>query len=264
MTSWVLVAAGVTAVLAAVRGTWSPCGLSMVSAINPMSERSRGNRYGLTCAWFVLGAALGGLALGAAGSLAAWLVSLLATGDAWVLAVLGASAALVATAADTRFLDFRLPLHPRQVNEVWLDRYRRWVYAAGFGAQIGSGFATYVMTASTYLLVVLAALTASPAAALALGGLFGLVRGAAVLLTAGVRSPGALMTLHRRLERLEPWSLRLAVTGQLGAATLLGAVAAGPVGAVVASALGAVLLVVARPVLRSAPTPRAQRSAAAV
>ena len=34
----------------------------------------------------------------------------------------------------------------RQVNEDWIGRYRGWVYGAGFGAQLGLGFAVFVMT----------------------------------------------------------------------------------------------------------------------
>ncbi len=49
---------------AAARGTWSPCGLSMVSAINPFSEVSRGHRYVVTVLWFVAGAVVGGALLG--------------------------------------------------------------------------------------------------------------------------------------------------------------------------------------------------------
>ena len=44
------------AVVSAVRGMWSPCGLSMLSSLNPVSERARGNRYWATAAWYILGA----------------------------------------------------------------------------------------------------------------------------------------------------------------------------------------------------------------
>ena len=47
-------------------------------------------------------------------------------------------------------------------------------------------------------MIVLAALTASPAAALAIGALFGLVRGLAVLLGRGITSPATLAAFHRR------------------------------------------------------------------
>ena len=54
----------VAAVAAAIRSTWSPCGLSMLSTLTPLAERSRGHRYAVTATWFVLGATLGGATLG--------------------------------------------------------------------------------------------------------------------------------------------------------------------------------------------------------
>ena len=96
------------------------------------------------------------------------------------------------------------PFHGRQVNEVWLGRYRPWVYASGFGWQIGTGVATYILTAATYLLVALAALTASPAAAVLLCILFGLIRGLAVFLAAGITTPARLHAFHRRFDQVGP------------------------------------------------------------
>jgi hypothetical protein len=207
MTGALAAGALLVAAAAGARGTWSPCGLSMISAINPLSERSRGNRYWLTAAWFVLGSVLGGVLLGSASGLLAILLRPLAAHRA-VACWIAVLACLVALAADRRLAGFQLPLHPRQVNELWLTRYRRWLYAAGFGLQIGIGFATYIMTAATYLVVVLAALTGSPALALATGAVFGLVRGLAVLLSARCRTGAALRQLHLRLNGLEPASLR--------------------------------------------------------
>src|SRR5689334_11106786 len=113
MTGWLLA----VTVVAAVRGTWSPCGLSMVSAINPLSERSRGNRYWLTTLWFIAGSVAGGAVLGLAGALLAVLLDPLPSRPALLLA---AGGCLVALAADLRVAGFQLPLHPRQVNELWL------------------------------------------------------------------------------------------------------------------------------------------------
>ena len=45
--------ASVVAVAAAVRSTWSPCGLSMLSTITPFGERAKGHSYRATAAWFV-------------------------------------------------------------------------------------------------------------------------------------------------------------------------------------------------------------------
>ncbi len=240
--SWLTLCAVAVAVAAAVRGTWSPCGLSMVSAISPLSERARGHRYPLTCTWFVAGALGGGLLLGTGAAVGALLLRPLPAG---AVAVLAAAAALVCLGSDLRVLGRHLPLHPRQVDEAWLGAYRRWVYAAGFGAQIGTGFATYVMTAATYLLAVLAALTGRPLVAVGLGLLFGLVRGLAVLLTARVRTTSDLLGLHRRLERAGPASLRLAQGSQAGVALAAGWAAGGPLGAAVVAAAAAGLLAAA-------------------
>lgn len=232
-----LVCAVVLAVVAGVRGTWSPCGLSMVSAINPMSERGRGQRYAITCVLFALGALTGGLLLGAGAAVLSLLGGLLPTPAALVLAVL---AGLVTLASDLNVAGFTLPRRPRQLDEDWLSRYRRWVYASGFGLQVGSGFATYVMTAATYLFVLLAALTGSPLAALAIGALFGAVRGLAVTLSARATTPERLRDLHRRLAHLDVPSLRLAIATQAGVVLALAVALGGPVVAVLVAALAGV------------------------
>jgi hypothetical protein len=51
MTAWFILAAGVVAVMSAVRSTWSPCGLSMLASITPLSEVGRGHRYRTTPCW---------------------------------------------------------------------------------------------------------------------------------------------------------------------------------------------------------------------
>ena len=90
--------AAVVAVAAAVRSTWSPCGLSVLSSITPFGESSRAHRYGVTAGWFVAGAVAGGATLGAvAAGLAAGVSTLdLGRHPAWVA---GALAALVGAAA---------------------------------------------------------------------------------------------------------------------------------------------------------------------
>ena len=233
----------VVAVAAAVRGLWSPCGLSMVSAINPVTERSRGNRYWLTALWFIAGAVVGGAALGSLAAAGALLVSPLA-GLTTVTASVAGLCALLALSADSSVVPFRLPLHPRQVNERWLSRYRRWVYAAGFGAQIGSGFATYIMTAAVYLTAALGALSGSPAFAFTIGVVFGLVRGLGVLTGAMVREPIALLGLHRRLDLLAPWSLRVVMMVEAVAAGVLAHLSAGlpAVGLVIALSVAVIVL----------------------
>ncbi len=230
----------VVAAVAAVRSTWSPCGLSMLSTITPMAERARGHRYGVTAAWFVVGAALGGATLGAgAAGLAALIsaVDLPSTTTFAAVAVLATAAALV----DAGTFGRRPPFFRRQVDDAWLAKYRAWVYGAGFGWQIGVGLATYIMTAGVVLTVALAVLTASPLAAFGIGVAFGIARGLVVLLGARLRSPAALGALHARLDALEA-PVRWAVVG-VQASVGVGAAlaAAGPVaaGAVVVVGLAA-------------------------
>ena len=218
MTDRLVIVTLIVAVVAGARGTWSPCGLSMVSAINPLAERGRGYRYWLTAVWFVAGAVAGGALLGAVAAMAAWPAHALPA-----RALLGSLGCLFALACDCKLGWFRLPIHPRQVNERWLTQYRRWLYASGFGFQIGTGFATYIMTAATYLVVLLALLTGSPGWAFAAGLTFGLVRGAAVLLSSRCRTPESLRALHLTLDRLEPASRRAVVMVEAVAAGALAA-----------------------------------------
>jgi hypothetical protein len=206
--SLVIAAGAIIAAAAAVRSTWSPCGLSMLSTITPFTERARGHSFRATAAWFVAGASVGGASLGVlmgAGAAVVRQFHVSADGRLWAAGV----AALVAVTSDGALVGQHLPIHRRQVNERWLDGYRPWVYGAGFGWQIGAGLVTYITSAAVYLLVVLGALTAAPFAALVLGTWFGLLRGLAVLLTARVRSPGELLSFHRRFEAALPRADRL-------------------------------------------------------
>ena len=223
----------------ALRGAWSPCGLSVLSTLNPVSERGRGHRFSTTAAWYVAGAVAGGALLGSGCALLAGLVRLLSlpTGWTWGLAL---AAAVVAVASDSRAVGFALPDHPRQLDERWLVTYRRWIYAGGFGLQIGTGYATYIMTAAVHLTVVLAALTGSPAEAFRVGVVFGAVRGLTLLLAAAATSPERLRALLAGVDRLDAISLRVAMV----ASATVGVVAAWALGGAVAAAVAAAVSLV--------------------
>jgi MFS family permease len=233
----------VVACVAAVRGAWSPCGLSVLSSLNPVSERARGHRFRVTAAWYVAGAAVGGALLGAACAVPAAVVGRLGLPGpfTWATALAGA---VVAVVSDSRVLGWSLPDHPRQLDERWLVTYRRWIYAGGFGVQIGTGFATYIMTAAVYLTALLAVLTGSPTTALAVGLLFGTVRGLTVLVAAPATTPGRLRALLARVDRFDATSLLVAMVAcaavaVVAAGLLGGAVAAGATAAGLGSLLGA-------------------------
>jgi hypothetical protein len=172
----------------------------MLSVITPLQEQGRGNRFRATALWFLLGATVGGAMLGGLMAVlaAGWARLIPSLEDALVITTF---AALIAVVSDGKLFGFQLPGHDRQVNERWLDQYRSWVYGGGFGWQIGIGFATYIMTAGLYLLVLVAAGGASTSGALILGTVFGLVRGLAVFAAREVTSLDALNDLHRRFEQ---------------------------------------------------------------
>jgi hypothetical protein len=188
----------------------------MLSMVTPLGESSRSHRYRVTVAWFVAGATVGGACLGAGmAGLAVAVHRLSPTNELVALVVVGAAA--VTMCSDAKVGGFALPRIPRQVNESWLNRYRGWVYGAGYGWQIGIGLSTYVMTAAVYLMIVLGALTGRPSVAFAIGTGFGVIRGVAILLGWRLRTPPAIQALHQRIESTARLSLAFAIAVQGGA-----------------------------------------------
>jgi hypothetical protein len=83
----------------------------------------------------------------------------------------------------------------RQVQEEWRYRYRPFVTGLGYGAQLGTGFATLVGSFSTIAWVVLAMLAGSMPYALAVGVFFGVAR-ALTLAPARRITDRAALTAH--------------------------------------------------------------------
>lgn len=189
----------------------------MLTSINPLGERIRGNRWLSTVAWLIVGGIVGGAVLGAAaGTIGALLADGLSPSSRLTVLVV----ALVA-AALWDLLDLRFPGR-RQVDENWLTRYRSWVYGFGFGAQLGVGLATVVNTALVPVLLVAAALVDNVVVATMVGVVFGATRGFTLLLTATVRTPNDLSDMHRRLDEFDVRVRRVGALSSLG----LGVVAA--------------------------------------
>jgi hypothetical protein len=166
----------------------------MLASITPLGERGRHSRWGITVSFFLLSAvaaaAAAGALLGALGSIAYPAHARLAV----LLAAVG-----VAIVLDG--LPRAVPGPRRQVDERWLDRYRGWVYGAGYGAQLGLGVTTIVSSAATYVAFLAAFETASVPAGAVVLGCFGAVRGLTPLAAAGVRSQRQLLEFHRALAR---------------------------------------------------------------
>jgi hypothetical protein len=165
----------------------------MLSSIHPLGERGRHNRWGLTVAAHLVGSWAGGVA---AFTLAA-LAGLALPDDAvWIAALVAAAAAAVEVRGR------RIPGPRRQVNEDWLNRYRGWVYGAGFGFQLGAGLMTIVTTTAVYVALALTALSHDVAAGAVVGSVYGIVRSLPLLAAGRVRTGAQLASLHRRLRSL--------------------------------------------------------------
>jgi hypothetical protein len=143
--------------------------------------------------------------------------------------------------ADAGLFGIRVPYHRRQVNELWLDDYRPWVYGGGFGFQIGAGFATFIMTSALVVLVAMAALTGNPLMALALGTLFGFCRGLGVLPGARLTTPAQLADFHTRFDAKSAASRRLVIVAECFVA-VAAAIAVGGLVTAAAVAIAAGLL----------------------
>ncbi|MEJ5256144.1 MAG: hypothetical protein WHS89_12415 [Acidimicrobiales bacterium] len=235
------------ATVAAVRGTWSPCGQSMLSSINPLTELGRGHRYARTAGFFVAGALVGGALVGAVAAMLAAGVAAVDLSDRQRAALL-ALAALSGAVVDAGHLRWRTPFLRRQVNEDWLAGFRPWVYGAGFGFQIGTGVMTYVMTTGVFVAVLAAVLSASVRQAVLIMAVFGAVRGSAILLSARVRCFEDLQRLHRRFEAWREPTRRLTIASLGVSGALLTAAASGSAALALPLAIGAVALALtARP-----------------
>lgn len=182
----------------------------MLTSINPLGERARGQNFYITTLFYLVGSTAGGLFLGTIGGS---IGSLLPEGS-WRLVLAGFVAALGAV------MDIRGYVPPslhRQVDENWLDTYRGWVYGLGFGAQLGFGLATIVPSASVYSMVIMTVLSGSLVDGAIIGGVFGLVRALTILMVIGVKTPNALRQLMRRLQD----QLRYARASVVGAQAIL-------------------------------------------
>lgn len=175
----------------------------MLASITPLGEWARNSRWSTTVAFYLVGSTVGGVAFGAAlGMLGA---AILSERAGVALAVLAAVLA-VGVAFDLRLLGLRLPTVHRQVKQVWLDRYRSWIYGLGFGVQLGVGVVTVVSSSTVYATFFASFLTGSWKEGAVIGAVFGALRAGTLFSVARVRTPEQLDALGPLLSRWEPRS----------------------------------------------------------
>lgn len=200
----------------------------MLTSLTPVGEAARQQRWSVTAAAYVLaalaGGALAGAVMGGVGQALTAAGLALGSSPGALLALAAAAAAAVAVDLTGR----RVPAPRRQVNERWLDTYRGWVYGAGFGLQLGLGFATIVTSAAVPLALLAATLTGSWARGMVVGAVFGATRGLPLLLTRRVRTVGGLRAFARAVADRTRLARRATLAAQGGVA----------VAAVVATAAG--------------------------
>ena len=185
----------------------------MLGSITPLGERGRGRSWGRTITAYLIGSAAGAAGLGALLGLVGQQLVPGAVSPSLVAWILG-GLVMVGLLLDLRAFGARLPTVHRQVNEEWLSRYRGWVYGLGFGFQLGFGVVTVVTTSAVYVTFLTALLSGSPASGSLIGLAFGALRGAAILVVAGVRRPEQLARVHDRLARWDPLSRRSGLLAQ--------------------------------------------------
>jgi hypothetical protein len=169
----------------------------MLGSITSLGERSRGRRWAVTHAWFLIGALSGGLLLGASLVALREAAALLPTPAVAAVALAGLAAVAVAAVRGRR-----PPSLHRQVDHRWLDRFRGWVVGVGFGFQLGAGVFTLIPSYALYLLALCALLGAPSPALLAAGVLYGGIRGLSA-------TPGGWVRTTQQLQRLNQVSVRL-------------------------------------------------------
>jgi hypothetical protein len=226
-------ALAVAALAAGLTGTWSPCGFSMVESLG----RTGAGRVTVAaaCSTFALGAVVGGVVTFGALAAAGRVVHGLGGGAAAAVAAAIALAAAVAEARGIRIV----PQIRRQVPEPWRRRLPLPLAAVLYGALLGLGFTTFVLTYGVWALAALTFVLGDVRAGVVTGIAFGVGRALPVAAIAPLVSrPLGVRLLEAMAER--PRLLRgLRVAD---AAALFGcaiALAAGPAVAATVVARGA-------------------------
>src|SRR5690606_40940656 len=164
----------------------------MLSSIHPLGERARHNRWTITATAFVVGAALAGATVG--GLLG--LVGSFLPGGPWRLF---ASVAIVVAAGAADLAGVAPPGPKRQVNEDWIGSFRGWVYGGAFGAQLGAGVSTFVVTWGVWAVGALSLLSGGWRTGALIGLVFGLSRSVFPLAAGWIDRPSRLTAFNRAM-----------------------------------------------------------------
>jgi hypothetical protein len=186
----------------------------MLSSIHPLGERARSNRWWVTVTAFAVGSMTAGALLGTGSALLGTSFPS-APSPLWI-------AAVVAAAGLADLAGIPVPWLHRQVNERWIGSFRGWVYGVSFGAQLGSGFSTYVVTWAVPALVVALALIGDPMVGLVAGLLFGAGRALPLLAAGWIDRPSRLGRFHQAMATLATPARVTGAVALLAGGTVIG------------------------------------------
>jgi hypothetical protein len=187
----------------------------MLGSLNPLVQRVRNGRWWTTTVLYVGGAVIGGMLAGTiSGAMGATLRTITGEPNGKVAIAILAASGVFGALIDLGPLRLRLPTTLRQVDETWRYHYRNWVYAAGYGFQLGLGIMTIVTTASVYATLGAAFLTGSWQLGGLLGAWFGLARSLSIFSVARVKSSEQLSAVERAVERWNHPSKAATAMGQ--------------------------------------------------
>jgi hypothetical protein len=194
----------------------------MLGSMTPLGERARDASWVRSVTYLTVGSGLGGAVLGFLLGAAGALIPLSERFAATALVVFTIASAFL----DMHVLPIRVPTIRRQVDDLWLQKYRSWVYGLGFGFQLGAGIVTVVVTWSIYVTFAASLMSGSPYLGALIGLVFGVVRALPILTVARIRESQQLFQLRARLDRTATLSRRLtplmeAAVGGLGAFALV-------------------------------------------
>lgn len=222
-------ALALVALLAGVTGTWSPCGLSTIETlrVGGVHEGGRTTALGASLA-FGAGALFGGVVTFGTLALIGAVVHSQGTALGSAAALTIAVGAALLEAAGVRIV----PQVRRQVPEPWRRRMPVAIAAGLYGALLGLGFTTFVMTFAVWALAGMTVALAAPHVGVVVGVAFGIGRALPVVCLAPVADlePGGRVLDSMTQRRAVLRGLRLADAGALAlcALALAGPASAAP------------------------------------
>jgi Cytochrome C biogenesis protein transmembrane region len=188
----------------------------MLGSLNPFVQRVHNGRWSVTITSYVVSSIVAGTLIGGAlGTVGQEVRSSFGQPSWHVAAALLASLGVVGAVIDLGPYRLRLPTIVRQVDEAWRYRYRNWVYAAGYGFQLGLGLVTIVTTTAVYTTLIATFLIGSWQLGALLGAWFGLSRSLSVLSVARIQTSAQFDAIDGGLKRWNRPSKIATTVGQV-------------------------------------------------